>query len=89
MQDTIHKNWTPTSWMNKPVQQLPEYPNKQELEQSFETLRSLPPLVTSWEIEKLKEKLAEVAAGKAFLLQGGDCAESFNLTKSPKIVNMV
>ena len=89
MQDTIHKNWTPTSWMNKPVQQLPEYPNKQELEQSFETLKSLPPLVTSWEIEKLKEKLAEVAAGKAFLLQGGDCAESFNLTKSPKIVNMV
>lgn len=70
MQDTIQKNWTPTSWMNKPVQQLPEYPNKQELEESFETLRSLPLLVTSWEIEKLKEKLADVAAGKAFLLQG-------------------
>ncbi len=89
MQDTIHKNWTPTSWMDKPVQQLPDYPDKAKLEDSFETLRGLPPLVTSWEIEKLKEKLADVAAGKAFLLQGGDCAESFNLTRSPKIVNMV
>lgn len=75
--------------MDKPVQQLPDYPDKAKLEDSFETLRGLPPLVTSWEIEKLKEKLADVAAGKAFLLQGGDCAESFNLTRSPKIVNMV
>ncbi|MGB0346256.1 MAG: 3-deoxy-7-phosphoheptulonate synthase, partial [Balneolaceae bacterium] len=89
MQDIIQDNWTPTSWLDKPVQQLPDYPNKAELEESFETLKNLPPLVTSWEIEKLKNKLADVQAGKAFLLQGGDCAESFNLTRSPKIVNMV
>jgi len=89
MHDIIQENWTPTSWQEKPVRQLPDYPNKAELEESFETLKSLPPLVTSWEIEKLKNKLADVAAGKAFLLQGGDCAESFNLTRSPKIVNMV
>lgn len=75
MQDIIQDNWTPTSWLDKPVQQLPDYPNKAELEESFETLKNLPPLVTSWEIEKLKNKLADVQAGKAFLLQGGDCAE--------------
>ncbi len=89
MQKVAQKNWTPTSWKNKPVKQLPEYPNKKELEESFETLKTLPPLVTSWEIEALKDKLAQVAAGKSFLLQGGDCAESFDATKAPKIVNMV
>lgn len=89
MQDVLPKNWTPTSWKQKPVKQLPEYPNKAELEESYETLKSLPPLVTSWEIEALKSKLADVAEGKSFLLQGGDCAESFNATKAPKIVNMV
>lgn len=89
MQDIIQDNWSPTSWLDKPVRQLPDYPDRAELEESFETLKVLPPLVTSWEIEKLKNKLADVAAGKAFLLQGGDCAESFSLTRSPKIVNMV
>ncbi len=89
MQDLIKDNWTPTSWLDKPVKQLPDYPDRQVLDESFETLKGLPPLVTSWEIEKLKNKLADVSAGKAFLLQGGDCAESYSLTKSPKIVNMV
>lgn len=89
MQEVAHKNWTPTSWKDKPVKQLPEYPDQSKLENSYETLSSLPPLVTSWEIEALKTKLADVAAGKAFLLQGGDCAESFDATKAPKIVNMV
>ncbi|MCP9290657.1 class II 3-deoxy-7-phosphoheptulonate synthase [Gracilimonas sediminicola] len=89
MQEVAHKNWSPTSWKDKPVKQLPEYPDQDRLDKSFETLKSLPPLVTSWEIEALKDKLANVAAGKAFLLQGGDCAESFDATKAPKIVNMV
>ncbi|WP_428235053.1 class II 3-deoxy-7-phosphoheptulonate synthase [Gracilimonas sp.] len=89
MQEVAHKNWSPTSWKDKPVKQLPEYPDQERLDKSFETLKSLPPLVTSWEIEALKDKLANVAAGKAFLLQGGDCAESFDATKAPKIVNMV
>lgn len=89
MQDVLPKNWTPTSWKQKPVKQLPEYPDKAELEESYETLKSLPPLVTSWEIEALRSKLADVAQGKSFLLQGGDCAESFDATKAPKIVNMV
>ncbi|MEX0844142.1 MAG: 3-deoxy-7-phosphoheptulonate synthase class II [Balneolaceae bacterium] len=89
MQQVAQKNWSPTSWKDKPVKQIPEYPDKGKLEQSFEELKSLPPLVTSWEIEALKSKLADVAAGKSFLLQGGDCAESFGATKAPKIVNMV
>ena len=89
MQDLIKDNWTPTSWLVKPVKQLPDYPDRQVLDESFDMLKGLPPLVTSWEIEKLKHKLADVSAGKAFLLQGGDCAESFSLTKPPKIVNMV
>ncbi|MCH2450151.1 MAG: 3-deoxy-7-phosphoheptulonate synthase class II [Gracilimonas sp.] len=89
MQEVAHKNWSPISWKDKPVKQLPEYPNQTKLEESYQTLKSLPPLVTSWEIEALKAKLADVAAGKAFLLQGGDCAESFDATKAPKIVNMV
>lgn len=81
--------WTPTSWLEKPVKQLPDYPDKNELNSTFEQLKAMPPLVTSWEIEKLKQKLAYVSEGKAFLLQGGDCAESFSLTRAPKIVNMV
>lgn len=82
-------NWSPLSWKDKPVKQLPDYPDQEELSRNFEALSALPPLVTSWEIEALKAKLADVAAGKNFLLQGGDCAETFDATNSPKIVNMV
>ena len=81
--------WSPSSWREFPIQQLPDYPNKKELERSYNELQTLPPLVTSWEIESLKEKLAKVSAGKAFLFQAGDCAESFDLTQSSKIVNLV
>lgn len=89
MPEVIRKNWSPTSWKEKPVKQLPEYPDQNELEQSYEMLKDLPPLVTSWEIEALKNKLADISDGNGFLLQGGDCAESFDATKAPKIVNMV
>lgn len=89
MQEVALKNWNPTSWKDKPVKQLPDYPDQAKLDESFEELKSYPPLVTSWEIEALKSKLADVAAGKSFLLQGGDCAETFGATKAPKIVNMV
>lgn len=89
MQKNLKTTWTPTSWQEKKLKQLPEYPDSDKLRESYDTLKKLPPLVTSWEIESLKEKLADVAAGKSFLLQGGDCAESFQLTTSPKIVNML
>lgn len=83
------KDWSPLSWKNFPVKQLPEYPNSAELEAAYNELQSRPPLITSWEVEALKKKLADVAAGKSFLLQGGDCAESFAGCKAPKIVNLL
>lgn len=90
MQKNVHnETWTPESWKNKPVKQLPNYPDAQKLSKAYSDLKQLPPLVTSWEIEALKEKLALVSAGKQFLLQGGDCAETFADCKSPKIVNML
>jgi 3-deoxy-7-phosphoheptulonate synthase len=75
--------------MDKPIQQLPAYPDKEKLNKAFDQLQNLPPLVTSWEIEALKSKLTEVADRKQFLLHGGDCAETFESCKSPKIVNML
>ncbi len=83
------RDWSPLSWQNFPVKQLPTYPNEAELEQVYEELGDYPPLTTSWEVEALKQKLADVSAGKGFLLQGGDCAESFADCKSPKIVNLL
>lgn len=83
------RDWSPLSWRNYPVKQLPTYPNQAELEKVYEQLRDNPPLTTSWEVEALKKKLADISAGKGFLLQGGDCAETFDDCKSPKIVNLL
>lgn len=66
---------------------MPSYPDEDELNRVVKTLSSLPPLVTSWEIEDLKEKLAEVSEGKRFLLHGGDCSESFEDCSSEIITN--
>ncbi len=89
MEKTIQQSWSPVSWKEKTIKQLPAYTNVPKLEKNYKKLESLPPLVTSWEIEALKNKLADVSSGKSFLLQGGDCAESFEATTSPKIVNML
>ena len=70
-------NWTPSSWREKPLQQGVAYPDAEELKKAVHELSLLPPLVTSWEVETLKDQLAEAAEGKRFILQGGDCAESF------------
>jgi len=71
------KDWTPSSWRSKPVLQVPDYPDPAALAETEERLASFPPLVFAGEARKLKKSLAEVAEGEAFLLQGGDCAESF------------
>ncbi|KAH8916446.1 DAHP synthetase [Atractiella rhizophila] len=73
-------NWTPDSWRSKKILQDVVYPPETEhkLPAVTETLRKLPPLVSNDEIERLRQNLAQVAAGKAFLLQGGDCAELFD-----------
>ena len=69
--------WTPESWRSKPIQQAPDYPDPARLAAVEQRLRTFPPLVFAGEARRLTEVLAQVAAGKAFLLQGGDCAESF------------
>ncbi len=69
--------WNRDSWRNRPIQQVPDYTDKAALEAAEATLRHYPPLVFAGEARRLKANLANVAAGNAFLLQGGDCAESF------------
>ena len=69
--------WAPDSWRGKPIEQVPEYPDAKELADVEARLSRYPPLVFAGEARRLKRSLADVAAGKAFLLQGGDCAESF------------
>ncbi|WP_439272684.1 class II 3-deoxy-7-phosphoheptulonate synthase [Pseudochrobactrum sp. HB0163] len=71
------KNWTPQSWRGMPIRQVPSYPDAQALADVEARLRTYPPLVFAGEARKLTRQLAEVAEGRAFLLQGGDCAESF------------
>ena len=71
------ERWTPDSWRNRPVVQMPAYPDAGMLAQTEAKLASFPPLVFAGEARNLKKSLARVANGEAFLLQGGDCAESF------------
>ena len=71
------KRWTPDSWRSKPIMQVPDYPDPQALADVEKQLATFPPLVFAGEARDLKRKLATVANGDAFLLQGGDCAESF------------
>ncbi len=70
-------DWHPTSWQTFPCTQQPVYPDAAALGRTLDEIASLPPLVTSYEIEALKSQLAEAARGERFILWGGDCAESF------------
>ena len=78
-------NWQPDSWRAKPILQQPEYEDKAELDQVEQTLSSYPPLVFAAEARELRRQLGQVCEGKGFLLQGGDCAESFSEFNAPKI----
>ncbi len=69
--------WSPNSWRLKPAAHQVAYADPAALDAAVSELSQLPPLVTSWEIEALKQQLAEAAQGQRFLLQGGDCAERF------------
>jgi len=80
-------NWTPSSWQNKPAVQQPTYPDAAALSAALTHLHELPPLVTSLEVLNLKRRLADAAEGRCFLLQGGDCAESFADCNSTIISN--
>ena len=83
----VQQDWKPDSWQRRVAVQQPQYEQAGELETALRSLSRLPPLVTSWEILTLKGLLAEAADGKRFLLQGGDCAESFSDCNSGLISN--
>ena len=73
----MSNKWTPDSWRKMPIRQVPEYPDAAALESAEQRLSGYPPLVFAGEARSLKRSLARVANGEEFLLQGGDCAESF------------
>lgn len=81
------ESWTPLSWKEKPIDQAVAYPDVDQVERVVNKMHGLPPLVTSWEIERLRTQLAEVAQGRQFILQGGDCAEMFSECNSATITN--
>ena len=72
------ERWTPESWRQRPALQMPDYPDKQALADVEKQLATFPPLVFAGEARSLKKALGKVAMGEGFLLQGGDCAESFS-----------
>ncbi|MDX2017166.1 MAG: 3-deoxy-7-phosphoheptulonate synthase class II [Planctomycetota bacterium] len=78
-------DWSPRSWRSRPVAQDVAYPDRAALDAAVAQLAELPPLVTSWEIEHLRALIAEAQAGKRFILQGGDCAESLADTRADTI----
>ncbi len=87
MSRTIPKSdWHPASWQSKEAAQQPNYPDEGALDRAVADLSRLPPLVTSWEVDALKEHIAQAQRGDAFILQGGDCAESFDECTSENIV---
>jgi len=81
------QSWSPASWQKRPAAQQPVYPDPKALQRALGHLSRLPPLVTSWEIESLKHQLAEASRGERFLLQGGDCSESFDDCESSAITS--
>lgn len=82
----MNTSWTPDSWQKRPAQQQPKYDNPQELAETLKALSQLPPLVTAWEVDRLRGQFAAAAAGNAFVLQGGDCSESFDDCNSGTIL---
>jgi 3-deoxy-7-phosphoheptulonate synthase len=83
----VPEGWSPSSWRSRPATQQPTYPDAEALATVQRELGLLPPLVTSWEILALRKQVAEAQEGRRFLLQGGDCAESFSDCESGLISN--
>ncbi len=81
-------SWTPNSWRNFPIKQQPIYEDQELLKKVESEMASYPPLIFAGEARSLKDELAKVGRGEAFLLQGGDCAESFNNFKASTIKNL-
>ena len=81
-------SWSPSSWREFPIKQQPEYKDKEALKKIEEELKNFPPLIFAGEARDLKEKLAMAGRGEAFIVQGGDCAESFNAFNADTIKNL-
>jgi 3-deoxy-7-phosphoheptulonate synthase len=82
---TVDATWTPDAWQSLPAEQQPDWPDRAELERVVKALSSVPPLVFAGEARNLTHRLAQVARGEAFLLQAGDCAESFDTFSADSI----
>ncbi|MBL6751002.1 MAG: 3-deoxy-7-phosphoheptulonate synthase class II [Nevskia sp.] len=87
MSSDTPRGWSPQSWQQHAAVQQPEYPDRATLERALGELALLPPLVTSWEVNNLRALLAQAQEGRCFVLQGGDCAESFADCESGLIAN--
>jgi 3-deoxy-7-phosphoheptulonate synthase len=81
----VDSTWSPSSWRSKPARHQPEWPDQDALAAALAELQRMPPLVFAGEARALRDALSEVAAGRAFLLQAGDCAESFHDPSAPTI----
>jgi len=81
------QSWSPTSWKSHHAAQQPTYPDSNELAQVLNQISVMPPLVTSWEIDHLHAGIAEAQRGEAWLLQGGDCAETFDQCQTEPIAS--
>ena len=80
------ESWSPDSWRQKLAAQQPVYPDPKTLDATLGKLAKLPPLVTSWEIENLKQQLADASRGDGFLIQAGDCSESLDDCETDSLV---
>jgi len=81
-------SWSPSSWRDFPIKQQPEYKDKELLKSVEEQLKNFPPLIFAGEARNLKKDLSKVAKGEAFIIQGGDCAESFSAFNADTIKNL-
>ena len=89
MRSTDSNSWHPASWQSRKAAQQPTYEDPEALGKVVAELARLPPIVVSWEVENLRERLAAVQRGEGFLLQGGDCAESFVECESDRIAKQL
>jgi len=85
-QNATSSDWHPASWQNRKAAQQPTYPDSDALDRAVADLSRLPPIVTSWEVDALSALIAKAQRGEAFVLQGGDCAETFADCTSESIV---
>ncbi|MFI4895896.1 MAG: class II 3-deoxy-7-phosphoheptulonate synthase [Steroidobacterales bacterium] len=89
MRSTDSNSWHPASWQSRKATQQPSYEDPEALGSVVAELARLPPIVVSWEVDNLRERLAGVQRGEGFLLQGGDCAESFVECESDRIAKQL